>query len=104
MSKRYILKTDTNWCGEDTSQGVITNNVDSLHDLFQIEAYDRFMDFGGFDTILEDMFPDTDDYTDEQRDEVAEVESEYYSYTIEEFDEETHGEWDWYDLFLDDTE
>lgn len=72
-----------------------------------LQAYDNFSDFSGFQGVLEDLFPDNDSddgYSEEQETEAMEVEGEYYSYTIEEYNEDSHGEWDWYDLIYDCTE
>ena len=101
--KKYLLKTSTNWCGEDTTQGVITDNVEALEHLFQLEAYDRFNDFDGPNGVLQDLFPDEEEYSDEQIAEAEKNEESYFSYSIEEFDESAGEEWDWFDIFIDES-
>ena len=104
---KYILNCYTNWCGEDNDFGIITEDPNSPNciNTCQIHAYDNFSDFSGFQGVLEDMFPEVEDdeYTDSQISDAADAEGEYYGYTIEPYDEEVHGEWEWYDVIYNDT-
>lgn len=104
---RYLLRVDTNWCGEDNTYGVICSNPDDpdLMNFFQLKAYDNFNDFGGFEKLLEEMFPEVEDgeYTDSQMDEAAEFEGDHYGWTIDKF-EGDEEEWEWYEIIYDESE
>lgn len=104
---KYILKCHTYWCGENNSFGIITNDINSPECLsaFDLIAYENFQSFSGFDGVLQDMFPEVEDeeYTDEQEYEATENEESYYGWDIEEYNEEEHGEWDWYGVEYQDS-
>ena len=107
--KKYILKVYTNWCGEDNEYSAIVDDehLSDFEQVAQNASYNNCSDFGGFNAVLEDLFPDNDSddgYSEEQEEEAMEVEGEYYGYNYEEYREEVHGEWDWYDLIYDCTE
>ena len=105
--KRFLINTYTNWCGEELEFSAIAES-DSDPELCakaQEAAYSSFSDFGGLKSILENMFPYDEDYTDEQLEEASEQEDEYYGYTIKEWDEtRNEEEWDWYELIYDANE
>jgi len=104
MSKRFLIHVYTNWCGEDNDFSAIVKDESELDSIAQEAAYNNFSDFNGIEGILEEMFPSEEDYTDEQRDEAAEFEGDYYSYNIEEWDESRNEEeWAWYELIYDCT-
>ena len=87
--KRYLVHVCTNWCGMDNSYALETDlEIDTLLDEIQMIAYENFQSFGCDAYIMEELFPgvDSGDYTDEMWDTYNDVEGEYYSYTIEEFE------------------
>lgn len=101
--KKFIIKVTTNWCGMDQEYAAIAEDEKDLDDTAAELAYNNFADFDLLKEVTAELFPDVDDeeFTDDQVDAAIEVEGEYYSYTIEEFDENTHGQWEWYDLKYD---
>ena len=102
--KRFLINVYTNWCGEDNDFSAIANDESELRNIASNLAYDNFTSFTGFEGILEELFPEVEEgeYTEEQTDEAIDSESEYYGYTIEEWDEtRPEEEWDWYELIYD---
>lgn len=97
MKKKFIIKVDTNWCGEDNSFAAIAEKESELYDITDELSFSNFSDFGGITAIAEELFG-TDDPSDEQLEEIYKVETEYYSSEIEEWDEEQHGEFESYEL------
>ena len=103
-TKRYILEVSTNWCGEHNEYAVISNSDtnEDLLGLAQMMAYDNFSNFGGWESVLEELFPEVEEgeYTKEQEDEASEVEGEYYEWSISGF-EGNDEEFGWYELVYD---
>lgn len=100
--KRFLINCITNWCGEENTFSAYAENQQDLEDIAENAAYENFNEFSGFHGILEDLFPEVEDYDDSMEDAAAAVEGEYYSYSIEEWDEERdEEEWKWYDLIHD---
>lgn len=95
--KKFIIEVTTNWCGEGNQYGAYAKCQEDIEDIAQMTAWENFIGFSGIEGILEELFPEVEDeeYTDEQRSEAEERESEYFSYTIREVDgkddEETFG-------------
>lgn len=105
--KRYLIDCWTNWCGEEETYSAIAHNEEELETIASTVAYDNFADATGFSGIAEEVFPDISyqDLSDEQIDELYEVEGEYYGYNIIEWDEtRPEEEWDWYELVYDANE
>lgn len=103
--KRFLINVSTNWCGEENTFSAIANNESELDKVAEEVAYNNFCSYGGQDAILKELFGDEEEYTDEMFDEASEIESEYYFYDIEEWDEErSDEEWDWYELVYDGRE
>ena len=105
--KRFLLNVSTNWCGEDNTYAAYAESEDELYDLLDELAYENFSDFGGFEKVLEELFPDVEpgDYTEEMYKEAAEIEGEYYYGSIEEWDEtRSEEEWNEYELVRGDNE
>ena len=96
--KRFLLNVSTEWCGEDNTYAAYAESEDELYDLLDELAYENFLSFGGFEKVLEQLYPDVkeEEYTEEMYDEAAYVEHEYYYGTIEEWDE-TRPEEEWND-------
>ena len=87
--KRYLINVYTNWCGMDNSYALETDSeIDTLLDDIQMIAYENFRSFGCYAYVMEELFPDvaTEDYTQEMWGIYDDVEGDYYSYTIEEFE------------------
>ena len=105
--KKFLINVYTSWCGEDNTYSAIADNDSQLLDKAQDLAYNNFIDFGGFEAVLNELFPVVvnEEYSDEKRDEAADNELDYYAFTIEEWDEtRPKEEWDWYDLVYDGNE
>lgn len=103
--KKYILHVETYWCGEDNDYAIIADENSDIDNFCQDVAYNNFMEYSGFDEVLNTLFPEQDGiYTEEQIDEANDVEGEYYSWTLEEFDENGESKWEWYELILDESE
>ena len=59
--KRFLLEVSTNWCGEDNTYSAYAETEQELVDILSEKAYENFSDFGGFDMILEELFPEVED-------------------------------------------
>ena len=98
--KRFLIRIETHWCGEDRIYRDEAEFDSDLYTKAECLAYNNFIDFGGPEGVLEDMFGFLDDNKEEYESweiEAAEdVHGEYYSYTIEEFEGEDE-EWEWYE-------
>ena len=105
-NKRYILEVSTHWCGEDQQYGVITDSEcnKDLISMGEMLAYDNYSSFGGYEEVLNDLFPegpeDGVDYSEEQHTEANEAESGYYDWGLSEF-EGTDEEFKEYELIFD---
>lgn len=101
--KQYIITVYTSWCGMDQQYSAIAEYSDDLglEETAQQLAYDNFSSFDCRNDILEELFPNSEDYTQEQEDQVTEVEGEYYSYSIDEYDRDEHDSWDMFELIYD---
>jgi hypothetical protein len=99
MSSRFLIHVTTNWCGMDQEYAAIAEQESDLWDLAGQLAYDNFSEFNCLEEVLSELFPEVEDeeYSDEQRDEAAEVEGDYYGWIIEEF-ERPDEEFEWYEL------
>lgn len=105
--KRFLLNVSTEWCGQDNTYAAYAKSEDELYELLDELAYENFLDFGGLENILKELFPDVqpEDYTDEMYEEAAEIEGEYYYSDIEEWDEtRSEEEWNEYELVRDNEE
>lgn len=104
--KRFLINVYTSWCGEENDFVAIAESrlSDGLESAAGYAAYENFSGFSGIDAILEEMFPDEEEYTDEMFDEAAKIEGDYYGYSIEEWDEtRDEEEWSWYELIYDES-
>lgn len=96
---KYLINVYTSWCGEDQNFVAIANNEFEFRDLAELESFNNFSDFEGIEAILDEEFPEAEgDYTDEQREYAEEISPQYYGYTIREFDPETDGQFEWYEV------
>ena len=107
--KRFLVICDTNWCGTDETFRAIAEDEmdDQLQAAAQLAAYDNFGSFAMDvleEYVLPDLYPDAEEYTDEMRAMAEEAEDGYYSYDIEEWDEDRpEEEWEWYNWLYDAT-
>lgn len=100
--KRWLINVSTNWCGEDNTYSAYADTELELEDIVRELAYSNYSDFSGFDAVLSELFPNAEEYTDEMIDEASEVEGEYYSGNVEEWDESRpEEEWNWYECVYD---
>jgi len=99
--KKFIIRVYTNWCGEDNEYTAIAESEQLLKPIAEDLAYENFSFFGGPGEILEELFPEEEEYTEKMEAEAAEIESEYYGYSIEEWDENIDDDWEWYRLIYD---
>jgi hypothetical protein len=102
-TKRWLITVDTNWVGTEEKYGAIAETKEELYDLIDELAYNNFIDMGGPESVLEELFPDAKEYTDDMREEASEVDHEYYSGDIEEFTG-ADEEFDQYDLVYGEEE
>ena len=105
--KRFLLNVSTEWCGEENTYAAYAKSEDELYELLDELAYENFLEFGGLENILKELFPDVEpeDYTDEMYEEAAKIGGEYYYGNIEEWDEtRSEEEWNEYELVRGDDE
>ena len=99
--KRWLITCDTSWCGTETIYSAIANTQEELIDIAEELSYENFNDLGGgFDSVLEELFLDEEEYTEEMENEAMDKEHEFYSVVISEWDL-PEEEWDWYDCVYD---
>lgn len=103
MKKKFIIDVSTNWCGEENSYAAYAESIYELDSIGACLAYDNFAEFEGFEAVKAELFPEIEEnYTDEQEIEAAEVEADYYSYTIREVETEDEiSEFAYLDLVYD---
>lgn len=102
--KKYILHVSTNWCGEDQDYAIIKDENSNIDDFCQNIAWENFTEFEGIDAILEELFPEAEgDYTEEQRSEAEDKEEDYYTWSLDEFNEDGETKWEWFELILDES-
>lgn len=87
--KKFIIRVETEWCGEDNAFAAIAEEESELWQIADELAYENFNSFDGWDSVADEMFPDTEigDLTDEEREQIDGQECNYYSSSIEEVDE-----------------
>lgn len=108
--KKVLIETNTAWCGEDLHYRALVDDkhMKVLEDIAQLSSYDSFSDFGGFESMMEELFPEGkegeegEEWSDEQLSEGYDRESEYFHLTISDF-EGTDEEWEYYEWMYDCT-
>ena len=92
--KKYLVHVSTYWCGMDATYRAEAESEFDLYDLAEEAAYDNFQSYNLYNEILAENGYDSDEMTDEEIEKVLESidESEYYSFSIEEFEDELE-EW-----------
>lgn len=99
--KKWLITCDTSWCGTETSYTAIADTELELVDVAEELAYENFNDLGGgFESVLEELFPDEEEYTEEMENEAMDKEHEFYSVVISEWNL-PEEEWSWYDCVYD---
>ena len=99
--KRWLITCDTSWCGTETIYSAIANTQEELIDIAEELSYENFNDLGGgFESVLEELFPDEEEYTEDMENEAMDKEHEFYSVVISEWNL-PEEEWDWYDCVYD---
>lgn len=99
--KRWLITCDTNWCGTETIYSAIADTEEELIDIAEQLAYENFNDLGGgFESVLEELFPNEEEYTEEMENEAMDKEHEFYSAVINEWNL-PEEEWNWYDCVYD---
>ena len=95
--KRFLIHVSTNWCGMDNTFRAMAESEYDLYDVAQDLAYDNFQSYGLEDDIAEEEGYDLDEMEDSDWDELWETvdESQYYDFTIEEFEGDDE-EWEEY--------
>lgn len=95
--KRFLIHVDTNWCGEEDTFRAVAESEIELWDIAEQLAYDNFYSFGHDQDIAEEEGYDPDEMEDSDWDKLWETvdESQYYSFTIEEFEGDDE-EWEEY--------
>lgn len=85
----YIINCDNHlFCGMGTQYVAIANDEKDFEYLLDHLAYENFMDLGGWEDYEEN------EYTANELDQAP-------YWTVELFNEETDGEFDWYELIYD---
>ena len=105
--KRFLLNVSTEWCGEENTYAAYAKSEDELYELLDELAYENFLEFGGIEKVLEQLYPNVEEgeYTDEMYEEAAKIGGEYYFGNIEEWDEtRSEEEWNEYELVRGDNE
>lgn len=84
---RYLIHVSTNWCGMEDVFRAITDNEEDLYDLAEQLAYDNFESYDLWEEVAKEKGYDIDEMSEEDWDRLYEEtdESNYYSYSIEEF-------------------
>lgn len=87
--KRFLVTCSTYWCGTDCTYSAI---AESASDPFLVSsaaeaAYDNYMQYDFYDTILESEGYDSDNMSEEDKSRAYDWidESQYYTYDIEEY-------------------
>jgi len=101
---KYIITVDTNWVGTEEKYAAIAEHEDELYPIANDFSYNNFIESGGPQYVLQELFPDAEEYSDEEIEEGGFQETEYYNSNIELFDEEIHGSFEDYELIYSEEE
>lgn len=95
--KRFLINVGTVWSGMDNTFRAIAKSEDDLYEIAEQLAYENFQSYGCEDYIAEEEGYDPEEMTNEDWDELWETvdESEYYNFSIEEFEGDDE-EWEEY--------
>ena len=92
MNKYYVYLDNHLFAGMGQGFGAIANSEDEFSNLLDLWAHDHFSDLGGYDDYDEEDL--NTEYTIEELDEAP------YA-TVEEFNPDWHGEWEWLEILYD---
>lgn len=94
--KRFLIHVSTSWCGMDSTYKAEAKSEEELWDVAETLAYENFESYDLWDKIAREQGYDSDEMTDEDWDRLytGVDESDYYSWDIEEVDDE---EWEEYE-------
>lgn len=86
--KRFLIHVSTYWCGMDNTFRAEAESELELYEIAEQLAYDNFQSYGCEADIAEEEGYDPDEMEDSDWDKLWETvdESQYYSFTIEEFE------------------
>lgn len=95
--KRFLIHVETEWVGTEEIYRAEAESREDLYEIAEQLALENFLACGFEETIAEEHNYDPDMMTDSDWDELWDIvdESEYYSWTIEEF-KGTDEEWEEY--------
>ena len=95
--KRFLIHVETEWVGTDETYRAEAESREDLYEIAEQLALENFLACGFEETIAEERGYDPDKMTDDDWNELWDIvdESEYYSWTIEEF-KGTNEEWEEY--------
>lgn len=95
--KRFLIHVSTYWCGMDNTFRAEAESELELYEIADQLAYDNFQSYGCEADIAEEEGYDPDEMEDSDWDKLWETvdESQYYSFTIEEFEGDDE-EWEEY--------
>lgn len=95
--KRFLIHVETEWVGTDETYRAEAESREDLYEIAEQLALENFLACGFEETIAEEHNYDPDMMTDSDWDKLWDIvdESEYYSWTIEEF-KGTDEEWEEY--------
>lgn len=102
--KKFLIKCTTTWAGEEITYSAIAESKEELYDIADQLAYDNFVDHDGYATVLVELFPEEDKYTNEMYAQADAAESEYYFSYVEKLNEEDEDaveDWKSYELIYD---
>lgn len=86
--KRFLIHVSTYWCGMDNTFRAEAESELELYEIADQLAYDNFQSYGCEADIAEEEGYDPDEMEDSDWDKLWETvdESQYYNFTIEEFE------------------
>lgn len=93
---KFLIHVSTDWCGMDQTYRAEADSEIDLLDIAEQLAYENFLDYSCQDYVAEEYGYDPEDMTEEDWDELwnSANEADYYSYSIEKFEEDDK---DWED-------
>lgn len=100
---KYIITVNTTWCGTEESFSAVANTEDELQFVAEELAYENFIQSGGRDLLLNDLFPNEEELTDEMLEAAYIASSECYEWNIVEYNPDIHI-WGQYELVYDVTD
>lgn len=88
--ERFLIHVSTNWCGMDNTFRATAENECDLYEIAEQLAYENFQSYECDDYIAEEEGYNLDEMEDSDWDKLWETvdESQYYNFTIEEFEDD----------------